>query len=231
LCARLSIPETKIKVFPNGIDPVRFHRRNRQAMRRKHALSPEDFLVIFVGAFDERKGSQRVHQALAGLPSVRGIFVGEGPLRPSGEQVAFCGRAHHEEVAELLCAADLFVLPSREEGCSNATLEAMACGLPMVVSRRPFNAAICDQKSAWLVEPDDITEIRQAILQLKENPERRRRLGDAAFVRCARFDIRDRARNVLAWMQERIAAGDSSVREPADPASQPAPVNHASGPN
>jgi len=220
LLAELSIPEAKIKVFPNGIDPVRFHRRNRQAMRRKHALPPDDFLVIFVGAFDERKGSLRVHQALTGLPAVQGIFVGEGPLRPSGKQVAFCGRAFHEEVAELLCAADLFVLPSREEGCSNATLEAMACGLPVVVSRRPFNAGICDQKNAWLVEPDDISEIRQAIVQLKDNAEHRRRLGDAAFARCTRFDIRDRARNVLAWMEERIAADKSSVPDSAELARQ-----------
>jgi glycosyltransferase involved in cell wall biosynthesis len=218
----LCIPETRIGVFPNGIDPGQFHRRNPHAMRRKHALPQNEFLVIFVGAFDERKGALRVSQALEGLPDVRGIFVGDGPLRPTGGQVAFCGRALHQDVAELLSAADLFVLPSREEGCSNATLEAMASGLPIVVSRRPFNAEICDEGCACFVEPDDIGEIRQAVMALRDDPDRRRRLGDAAFARSTRFDIRDRARRILAWMEQKIPApiatgGESVGSAPATP--------------
>jgi teichuronic acid biosynthesis glycosyltransferase TuaC len=203
LVAELGIAETKIGVFPNGTDRGQFHPHDRNTMRRKYALPQDCFLVAFVGAFDERKGVQRVCHAMRDLSQVRGIFIGEGGLPPRGDQVAFCGPLPHKQVPELLSAADAFVLPSRAEGSSNATLEAMACGLPVVVSARPFNADVCDKDCAWMVEPDDVAAIRQAIVALQNNPELRRRLADAAFSRAARFDIQARARRILAWMEQR----------------------------
>ncbi len=210
LIAELGIPEMKIAVFPNGIDRRLFHPRDLAKMRRKYGLPQDCFLVAFVGEFNQRKGVQRVCDALRELPQVRGIFVGDGAWSPRGDHVAFCGRVPHEQVPELLCAADAFVLPSLAEGSSNATLEAMACGLPVVVSARPFNAEICNQDSAWLVNPEDIAEIRKAIVALQKNPDLRKRLAQGAFSRAALFDIQARARRILAWMAHQI-----------DPDSQP----------
>ncbi len=132
------------------------------------------------------------------------MFIGDGPLRPNGDHVVFCGKVPHDEVPELLCAADVFVLPSRAEGCSNAILEALACGLPVVASARPFNEAICDAETARLVDPESIAEIREAILCLQNDPALRQRLANAALSRAGNFDIRIRARRILVWMEERI---------------------------
>ena len=203
LIEELALPPDKVAVFPNGVDLRKFHPRDRSAMRRKHGLPEDRFLVIYVGDFIEPKGVRRVAEAIDGLQGVAGIFVGSGPLAPRIPNLAFCGRVSHEQVPEMLSAADCFVLPSDVEGSSNATLEAMACGLPVVVSARPFNEDICDKDTAWLVEPEDVAAIREAIVALQNNPDLRRRLADAAFSRAARFDIQARAQRILEWMTQK----------------------------
>jgi glycosyltransferase involved in cell wall biosynthesis len=215
LIEELDLSPESVAVFPNGVDRRKFHQRDRIAMRRKHGLPEDRFLVIYVGNFIEAKGVQRSAAAIEGLPGVAGIFVGSGPARPQISNLAFCGKVPHEIVPELLSAADCFVLPSDAEGSSNATLEAMTCGLPAVVSARPFNEDICDKETACLVEPEDIESIRSAILALKENPSLRRRLSEAALARSARYDIQARAQGILQWMEQRINACPSAAPETA----------------
>jgi teichuronic acid biosynthesis glycosyltransferase TuaC len=206
LIEELGLPPDNVAVFPNGVDLRKFRPLDRSAMRWKHSLPEDRFLVIYVGNFIEPKGVGRVAEAIDGLPNVSGVFVGSGPLTPKIPNLAFCGRVPHEQVPEMLSAADCFVLPSDVEGSSNATLEAMACGLPVVVSARPFNEDVCDKDCAWLVEPDDVNAIRKAILMLQGNPDLRRRLADSALLRAAHFDIQARARRILEWMEEKIRA-------------------------
>lgn len=205
LMIELDIIEGKIGVFPNGVDRRRFRPLNQADMRRKHSLPQDHFLVAFVGGFDERKGVQRVSKALEGQSRVGGIFMGDGPFRPYGNHVLFSGSVEHQLVPELLCAADVFVLPSRAEGCSNATLEAMACGLPIVVAARPFNRDICGTDCALFVEPNDVSAIRHAIRMLHDAPDLRQKLAEGAMSRAAGFDIRERAHRMLRWMEGRIA--------------------------
>ena len=206
LVAQLAIPGRKLGVFPNGIDRELFHPRERQAMRQKHGLPQHQFLAAFVGGFSERKGVDRVSNAIRAVRQTGGIFIGDGPLQPRGDHVVFRGRVPHHQVAELLCAADVFVLPSRAEGCANAILEAMACGIPVVVSARPFNAVLCDEDSGLMVEPDSVAAIRDALVVLQNDPGLRQRLGNAAVRRAANFDIQARAKRILDWMQEKMDA-------------------------
>lgn len=205
LIGELGFPAEKVAVFPNGVDRRRFFPRDRLAMRHKHGLPEDLFLVIYVGNFIASKGIQRVAEAIDGLPGVVGVFVGSGPLTPGIRNLGFCGRVPHEQVPELLSAADAFVLPSDVEGSSNATLEAMACGLPVIVSARPFNADICDAATAYLIEPDDVVGIRNAVQLLRSQPEQRRRLAEAALARATHFDIETRARRIVNWMEVRAS--------------------------
>jgi glycosyltransferase involved in cell wall biosynthesis len=216
LIEEVNLPPEKVAVFPNGVDRRKFHPRARAAMRRKHGLPEDLFLPIYVGNFVEAKGVRRVATAIDGLPGVSGIFVGSGPAVPQLQNLAFCGKLPHEIVPELLSAADCFLLPSDAEGSSNATLEAMACGLPVVVSARPFNEDICDQDTACLVEPGDIPAIREAIVTLQKNPDLRRRLAGSARSRAARFDIKSRACSILDWMQQKMNADE----QPSPPSSR-----------
>ncbi len=213
LQSELMIPAAKIQVFPNGVDLDTFRPRPRDAMRQKYGFPRDSFLVIYVGNFIEPKGVQRVAAAIDGVPGIGGIFVGSGPLRPQVSNVVFCDRVPHELVPELLSAADCFVLPSDVEGSSNATLEALACGLPVVISDGEFNDDIVNDEVAVRVDHDDIGAIRSAILRLRDNPHLRARMSEAAEAHARQFDVKGRARAILQWMDGLAAAG--LVQRPA----------------
>ena len=94
------------------------------------------------------------------------------------ETVRFLGSS--DDVFSVLKMSDVFCLPSRSEGFSNALLEAMACGLPCVATRVGGNAeAIEDSVSGFLVPPEDPGPMADRILQLLRQPEAARRLGEA----------------------------------------------------
>jgi glycosyltransferase involved in cell wall biosynthesis len=107
----------------------------------------------------------------------------------------------HEDVPVWLSAADLFVLPTLDEGCSNALLEALACGLPVVTSDRPFNRAVVDESVARLVEPRDPAAIGAAIAALVDRPEERAKLAGAALAHARAFSLERRAARIHALLR------------------------------
>ena len=95
------------------------------------------------------------------------------------DNIRFLGR--REEVFPLLKMSDVFCLPSRSEGFSNALVEAMACSLPCVATRVGGNAeALQDGQNGFLVEPEDASATADRILTLLRQPEWARRMGHAA---------------------------------------------------
>ena len=202
---RLGLPPERIGVFPNGIDRTRFFPRNKRQARARLALPQDKLLTAFVGSYCARKGANRVAQAIAGLSGVAGAFAGEGRVPPVGANVVFSRPVPHPEMAEFLSAADVFVLPTKAEGCCNAILEAMACGLPVVSSTGDFNDAILDESMSLRVDPMDVAALRAAIARLAEDRALRRQMADAALERAGQFDINSRARRVLEFMAARSA--------------------------
>jgi len=200
----LRIPAEKIGVFPNGADLQRFYPRDRQEMRRKLGLPPDGFLVAFVGSFLQGKGADRVGAAIDGLDGVGGVFAGAGPCKPGGANVLFTGMLSHDQVPELLSAADVFVLPTLIEGSCNAIVEAMACGLPIVTSEGEFNDDLVDSSVSIRVDPLDVAAIRAAILRLRDDAELRREMGHRARQRALDFDVTLRARRIRSWIAERM---------------------------
>jgi glycosyltransferase involved in cell wall biosynthesis len=120
--------------------------------------------------------------------------------------VLFAGAVPHEQVPVWLSAADLFVLPTLDEGCSNALLEALACGLPVVTSDRPFNRAVVDESMALLVEPSDSAALGAAIAALVDQPALRASLGAAALSHAAGFSLERRAARIRALLDGVVAA-------------------------
>jgi glycosyltransferase involved in cell wall biosynthesis len=212
LVAEVGFPAARVAVFPNGVDLRKFHPRARVAMRRKHGLPEDKFLVIYVGNFIEPKGVSRVAEAINDWQGVAGIFVGAGPRAPRIPNLAYCGRVPHEQVPELLSAADCFVLPSDVEGSSNATLEAMACGVPVVVSDLEFNDELVKHEVTGLrVLPSDVHSIRDRIRMLMVEEGLRNRLVEAALRKAASLEIGQRAASIVAWMARMASAAfDSS---------------------
>jgi len=209
---RLGVAADKIAVLPNGVDATRFYPRDRLEMRRKHSLPEDRFIVAFVGHFDDRKGSRRVDKALDGLDSVGAIYLGQGAMCPQAGNTLFAGSVPHDQIPELLSAADAFVLPTLAEGCCNAIVEAMACGLPVISSDREFNDDLIDDATSIRIDPLDMGAIRRAVVALRDDTALRQRLADASLARAAELDINARARRIASWLQYHL---DSSSVSPS----------------
>jgi len=198
---RYDLSEAQVRVFPNGVNEEYFHPRDRKSVRQHCQLPLDRPIIIFVGQFIERKGPLRVLEAISSRPGIGAIFLGYGPQVPKGPQVLYQGEVPHEEVPVWLNAADIFVLPTLDEGCSNAILEAIFCGLPVVSSDLPFNHSILDEQVAVLVDPRDVGALGLAISSLVDDPERRAAMSKAALHRSQSFRLTDRARRILAFLR------------------------------
>ncbi|HEX8847530.1 MAG TPA: glycosyltransferase [Pyrinomonadaceae bacterium] len=145
--------------------------------------------------------------ALAGddLQGWRLAIVGDGrlndELRVRAERLGVAGRVDWHGVRDpqpLYHAAELFVLPSRVEGTPNALLEAMSCGLPVIVSNgAPGLLELVEDEVTGLVVPvNDAAALASALRRLAGDAELRRRLGEAARARVSEYDL---PRALAAW--------------------------------
>ena len=99
--------------------------------------------------------------------------------------------------------ADIFVLPTLHEGCCNAIIEAMACGLPIVSSDRDFNHDILDETCSILIDPTNTKEIAKAIKTLKENKSLRDKLSQGAIDKSQTLTIDRRAKKIIDFINQR----------------------------
>lgn len=194
------LPKIPVLVIPNAVDDTLFYPLGKEERNRKReqlGINLEDFVIAFVGYFNERKGPHRVMEAIKGLDGVKGLFLGSGPNKPVGKQVAYCGTVDHQKLPEYLNCADVFVLPTLAEGCCNAIIEALACGLPVISSNMPFNDDILDNSYAIRVNPQSVAEIADAILFLKNNPQIRETMSQEVLNIAKKFAIEERAKRIL----------------------------------
>lgn len=196
----------KCEVFPNAINASLFKKLDKQACRAKLNLPNEAFIVAFVGWFNDRKGSKRVSEALKRIEGspVCSIFVGKGTEEPDCDNILFKGALPHDEVPTYLNAADVFVLPTLHEGCCNAVVEAMACGLPIISSDRPFNWDVLDENNSIMVDPENIEQIKNAIVELRDDFKKRNDLVDGAIERAKSLTIGERGKKIAEFIQKEI---------------------------
>lgn len=201
LCALHLVDEKIIKVFPNAIDNSSFKVLDKKECRKKIGF-PEDAIIVgFVGGFSERKGDKRLLEATENIDGVRVAFAGSGVEPPCGDHVVFCESVSHDEIPIFLNACDVFALPTLNEGCCNAIIEAMACGLPIISSKLPFNDDILNDNNSIRVNPNSIEEIRTAVVRLAKDKSLRDRLSSGALLSAESLRIDKRAINILEFMQ------------------------------
>ncbi|NLN82664.1 MAG: glycosyltransferase family 4 protein, partial [Clostridiales bacterium] len=193
----------KIGVFPNAINTKTFFVQDKYEVRRTLNFSDQDFIVAFVGHFSNRKGSQRLSSALDMVGGIKSIFIGKGQEEPNCDGILFKGALNHEQINQYLNAADVFVLPTLAEGCCNAIIEAMACGLPIISSDMPFNDDILDKRNSIRVDPHSVEEIANAIQFLRDNPEIRNKMSTASLEKAKTLGINERAIKITQFIRER----------------------------
>jgi glycosyltransferase involved in cell wall biosynthesis len=197
------ISQDKILHAPNSVSTESFFPRKKSLMREKLNLSKDDFILAFVGFFEERKGLNRVMKAIENLPhNVKIIIIGEGPQQPdlSNERILFCGKVSHTQLPEYLSASDAFILPTLSEGSCNAIVEAMACGLPIISSAIPEIQDQVPDTAGILVDPNNIENITNAIFQLYHNKEMRDKMAIAAENVVKNYTISHRVSKIIQFM-------------------------------
>ena len=202
------VDEEKCKVFPNSIDSSLFYFKDKkEELRAKFGFSNSDFIVAFTGAFIHRKGAKRVSDALTQIndPNIKAIFIGAGSEEePNYNRTIFKGRVEHDLIPDYLNCADIFVLPTLKEGCCNAIVEALACGLPIVSSDELFNYDILDKSNSILVNPLDVDGIKNAIISLKEDSNLYCLLSQGALHQATDLNIVNRALRISEFIKQNI---------------------------
>lgn len=200
------IDENKCKVFPNGTDPSLFKPLDRDVCRKKLGLPLDAFIVSCVGFICERKGQNRILEAVRKLQNdkVKVMFMGAAakvetfPLE--GAEILFKDSVVNKDLPMYLCASDVFCLPTRAEGCCNAIVEALACGLPIISSNLPFNWDVLDDTNSIMVDPNNIEDIAEAISNLFNDSEKRKELSSGALRKSESLNIKKRAENIMAFI-------------------------------
>lgn len=193
------IEESKIRVFPNGYRSERFYKINKKIARKKLGWEEDKYIVGMVGSLIERKGPLRLQKAVEQLDNVYFACAGKGNQVPKGEKCIFAGPIDNNELLYFYNALDVFVLPTLNEGCCNALVEAIACGCPIISSNLSFNDDILDDTYSIRINPNSVEEISKAIESL-EDSGKRLIMSEYAIKKSKDLKITARAGNILNYI-------------------------------
>lgn len=196
--ARLGIPQDKIEVIPFGVDTSIFNPDvDGSEIRAALDIGDNETVIISTRAFyDDHYNIECLIQAIPLVikkhQDVKFVLKGSGPLKgflqelvdrlDIGEYVRFVGLVSYSEMAQYLCAADLYVSTCFVDSTSVSLLEAMACGLAPIVTDISGNREwVQDRVNGFLFPPRDSQVLAAKIVQLIENPNLRELWGQRNF--------------------------------------------------
>lgn len=190
LLAHYNIGKAPVRIIPNAADAARFKPATlaeRNHWRTRNGIPENDVIAVFVGGEWRRKGLDLAIQALGRLPQkqVKLLVLGKDAEQVRFEELAseagMRGRVvflgFRNDVAEAMAASDIFLFPSWYEAFSLATIEAAACGLPILATK--INGAedfVEPGETGFFIE-HDAEQIANVLSPLIENPADRARLG------------------------------------------------------
>jgi glycosyltransferase involved in cell wall biosynthesis len=222
----------RIHYIPNGVaapEPLAEASRTQARLDLAEAdaslaIGDDSPLAVYTGRLHAMKGLDFLIRAwprvLSRVPNARLWLVGDGPQREELNSLigdlGLWGFVYlagpFDDVEEFLRAAEVFVLPSLEEGMSLALLEAMALGLPVVATAIPANEAlIADGVTGRLTPPRDSERLADAIIELIENRPLARELGEAARRQISENYSLDRMVSGHLQLFERLLSGAGSA--------------------
>jgi phosphatidylinositol alpha 1,6-mannosyltransferase len=197
---RASRMNRDIAIWARGVDREQFNPGRRDMeWRRAQGLGDDELVVAYLGRIVMEKNLDVFAEAIRAL-SNRGIkervlVIGEGPAKPWFEQQLpegiFTGQLTGTDLARAIASSDVLFNPSVTESFGNVTLEAMACGLPVVAAVATGSTNLVhDGKTGILVDAFDVEGFADALEAYARKPELRRRHGNAglAFAKTKDWD-------------------------------------------
>lgn len=194
----------RVIVMPNAVERPSTSASDRARWRRRLSVTDDEVLVLGVGRLTEQKNFPRFIDAVTSaarcVPALRGVVIGpdcEGKAaelaayardrEPRAGVITFHGPV--PRAAEALCAADMLLLSSDHEGMPNVVLEAMACGVPCVVTRVNGVGSVIDDGCEGFIVAHEAEALAERLTRLALSPALRREMGDRARRRIdERFD-------------------------------------------
>lgn len=223
----------RARVVYNGCDAAYFDPTGwRDAARGTLGLESGNRLLAFCGEVTVRKGVPQLAEAFRALRRTdrrwRLVVVGGTTQEPAtvdllreaaGDALHLAGRVEPDGVRRILAAADLYAQPSLTEGLANATLEALAMGLPVVTTRCCGQGeAVIDGVTGRLVEPGDGPGLAEALLSLASDPAAAAALGRAGREHVLRrFDATRETGRLLRLLAALARRGTAGARGAAAP--------------
>ena len=190
------VPESRIKVIENGIDTRSFHPASpskKEASKKQLALNPKFPVVLFVGSGFERKGAFEIVEAIKLLPKFQAIIVGQDKKI---DQLRVLAHGHNilvtgpqDNIQKYLDAADIFCLPSLYDSLPNAALEALCCGLPIVLTKDVGLAPHIKKNLAGVICKKDKLSIADALIKAWE---KRKLFSKNALKAAKAFEIKNK---------------------------------------
>ena len=198
------ISKRKIIILPNEIDLNRFNpeRYDRCQIREGLGIKPEEKAVLFVHRVVERKGAHHLleiaRKVYEEIPQAKFLVAGNGPyfetlksrIAEAGlnSKVNLLGWVPNRKVMELYAGADLFIMPSEEEGFPRVLLESMAMGVPFVATDVGGVRDICtDFQGKFIVRVGDNSNFSRRVIELLRSQESQNRLREEGAQRVQEF--------------------------------------------
>ncbi|MEZ4525963.1 MAG: glycosyltransferase family 4 protein [Desulfobacterales bacterium] len=192
----------RIAVICSGIDTSVFHPgvkdKYRKSIRDMYSIRDDEILLLFISNDHRRKNLAAVLEAMQLLEDkkYRLLVAGSGEIGPYQKKAAKCkieGQVgflgHRPRMERYFAAADLFVFPTHYDAFGNVCLEAMACGLPVIVSDTCGAAELIQQgKNGFVLEKNRPAQLAESIYRLKD-PSLRKDIGEQAAVTAAQYDM------------------------------------------
>ena len=180
-----------IAIWARGVDRDQFNPDARDLeWRRGQGIADDEMVIAFLGRLVMEKGLDVFAESILALID-RGVrhrvlVIGEGPARPWFEQALpdaiFTGQLTGGDLARAIASADVLLNPSVTEAFGNVTLEAMACGLPVIAAEATGNNSLVRHGSTGtLVEGAEPEEFADALAAYANDPDLRHRHGDAGL--------------------------------------------------
>lgn len=196
----MGIPRSRIARLPRGVDLSRFHPGIGQAGAWQALGAPEGPVISFLGRISREKGLETLAIAFRDLlherpDAVLGL-IGEGPFHAELEamladtgRVFFAGELLGDDLPRLLASSSFLAFPSTTDTFGNAVVEALACGIPAIVTDQGGPREIVEDGASGIVVPgEDPSALRGAMLRLLQDDALRTRMGVAAIQRAHAYD-------------------------------------------